>query len=292
MLMIQKNIYFIEAPKKGRYPYCHCIYIDDRIRAIFDTACGKEQARALNAQGVEVIVNTHYHYDHSRYNYLFPQAQIWIHTLDAPPLSSREAYVEAYGFESEEEERRSQNFIPLVTYRPYKVDREFRDKEILDFGQVKLQVIHTPGHSPGHCCFYLEKTGLLIAGDIDLSLFGPWYAHGNCNLEELISSIKICMEIDPKLMLTSHTGIVREQLQKRLQDFLQVLYIKEDMLLEALRIPQTMEELVNKRIYSLKSHGLSEDIDDFHEKVGIKKHLEKLLREKRICYDEGSYFLC
>ena len=29
-----------------------------------------------------------------------------------------------------------------------------------------MQVVHTPGHSPGHCCFYEAKRGYLYSGDL------------------------------------------------------------------------------------------------------------------------------
>ena len=38
--------------------------------------------------------------------------------------------------------------------------------DIIDFGNRKLKVIHTPGHSPGHCCFYEEERGYLYSGDL------------------------------------------------------------------------------------------------------------------------------
>lgn len=43
--------------------------------------------------------------------------------------------------------------------------------ERLDHGQVlalagqELEVRHTPGHTPGHCCFYWESQGILFSGD-------------------------------------------------------------------------------------------------------------------------------
>lgn len=40
------------------------------------------------------------------------------------------------------------------------------DGDIIDFGNRKLKVIHTPGHSPGHCCFYEEERGYLYSGDL------------------------------------------------------------------------------------------------------------------------------
>ena len=40
------------------------------------------------------------------------------------------------------------------------------DGECIDFGGRKLLVIHTPGHSPGHCCFYDPEKQYLFSGDL------------------------------------------------------------------------------------------------------------------------------
>lgn len=41
-----------------------------------------------------------------------------------------------------------------------------RDGDYLDLGNRKIQVIHTPGHSPGHCCFYEPEKRYLYTGDL------------------------------------------------------------------------------------------------------------------------------
>ncbi len=41
-----------------------------------------------------------------------------------------------------------------------------RDGEKIHIGERKLIVIYTPGHSPGHMCFYEEKRGYLFSGDL------------------------------------------------------------------------------------------------------------------------------
>ncbi len=40
-----------------------------------------------------------------------------------------------------------------------------RDGEELDLCDIRLKVIHTPGHTAGSCCFYVKEAGFLIAGD-------------------------------------------------------------------------------------------------------------------------------
>lgn len=44
--------------------------------------------------------------------------------------------------------------------------RILRDREVIDIGGRKIEVLHTPGHSPGHMCFYEEKSGYLFTGDL------------------------------------------------------------------------------------------------------------------------------
>ncbi len=41
-----------------------------------------------------------------------------------------------------------------------------RDGDLLDLGGRQIQVVHTPGHSPGHCCFYEAERGYLFSGDL------------------------------------------------------------------------------------------------------------------------------
>lgn len=37
--------------------------------------------------------------------------------------------------------------------------------ETLTLGGLDIDVLHTPGHTPGHCCFHVPSEGLLFSGD-------------------------------------------------------------------------------------------------------------------------------
>lgn len=45
-------------------------------------------------------------------------------------------------------------------------DEYLEDGMSIKVGDVELKVMHTPGHTPGLCCFYVEEEGVLIAGDL------------------------------------------------------------------------------------------------------------------------------
>lgn len=44
--------------------------------------------------------------------------------------------------------------------------RILHDSDYIDLGNRKIKIIHTPGHSPGHCCFYEEERQYLYSGDL------------------------------------------------------------------------------------------------------------------------------
>jgi len=44
-------------------------------------------------------------------------------------------------------------------------DRLLEDEEVVDLAGLSLRVLHTPGHTPGGCCYYSEADGVLISGD-------------------------------------------------------------------------------------------------------------------------------
>jgi glyoxylase-like metal-dependent hydrolase (beta-lactamase superfamily II) len=48
---------------------------------------------------------------------------------------------------------------------PVAPDRELADGDVLKVGGVGLEVLHTPGHAPGACCFYSADLGAVFTGD-------------------------------------------------------------------------------------------------------------------------------
>lgn len=44
--------------------------------------------------------------------------------------------------------------------------RVLKDRDIIDIGGRVIKVLHTPGHSPGHMCFWEKETGYLFTGDL------------------------------------------------------------------------------------------------------------------------------
>jgi len=51
------------------------------------------------------------------------------------------------------------DFAPPATFEP------LADGQILTLAGVELEVRHTPGHTPGHCCFLVASEGVLFSGD-------------------------------------------------------------------------------------------------------------------------------
>lgn len=289
MQPVQKSIYFVEGTGYGRSPYCNSVVIDDAVRVIIDPNCGQQQLAKLAAQGVDIVINSHFHADHTASNYRFPEAQIWIHALDASALQSLDEFIRRYGFTGPEEMRVGQEFMRSRKMRFSPVHRELREGEVLDFGRVKLRVVHTPGHTPGHCAFYQEKTGLLLLGDIDLTGFGPWYAHACSDIDDFISSIKRCLEIAPRQIISSHKGIFTDHISERLHAYLHIIYRKEANIYSTLHEPQTLEQLVEKQLFYERYIPLNPR-EYFFEKMGIVKHLERLLKHQKIRQEGLCYY--
>lgn len=44
--------------------------------------------------------------------------------------------------------------------------RILKDKDLIDIGGRIIEVLHTPGHSPGHICFWEKETGYIFTGDL------------------------------------------------------------------------------------------------------------------------------
>ena len=47
-----------------------------------------------------------------------------------------------------------------------KPTRVLKDNDVINIGGRSIQIIHTPGHSPGHMCFWEKERGYLFTGDL------------------------------------------------------------------------------------------------------------------------------
>lgn len=101
-----------------------------------------------------MILNTHGHGDHIEANEevaLSLNAPIYIGEKDAPALTDPATNLSV--------------FLGMPIVSP-PATRLVRDGEILTFGSETLEVIETPGHSPGSVCFYSQAHGWLFCGDL------------------------------------------------------------------------------------------------------------------------------
>ena len=122
-----------------------CLFIDPASRC-------DQLIQQANSHGLTIkyIVNTHAHIDHVMGNNEMKQktgAKVIIHEADADGMQDTPPEIL--------EMFRAQN--------PSPADILVKDGDIIRVGNVELEVIHTPGHTRGGMCLYIE--GMVFTGD-------------------------------------------------------------------------------------------------------------------------------
>ncbi|HLC69289.1 MAG TPA: MBL fold metallo-hydrolase [Candidatus Bilamarchaeaceae archaeon] len=120
------------------------------------------------------IVNTHAHFDH-----------VW----ENAKLKKATGAKLCIGKGDERLLLEADKLVPPHLRAPMekvKADRVLKEKDTIKFGNATLQVLHTPGHTPGSICLYNEKEKVLFTGD---TLFASTYGrtdlpHGNAKQME------------------------------------------------------------------------------------------------------------
>ena len=286
---LAKKLYFIAGEQDAKYPFSHGLYIDADLKVLIDSGFGRGGREFVLARGnVDVIINTHFHYDHARGNHFFPGAEIWAHYLDTPALLSEELLFAYTGFERLNPRiSMEENFPEFMKAR--QVARELADGEILDFGGVVLQVIHLPGHTPGHIGFYHPEGGIMFSSDIDLSPFGPWYGNLCSDPDLFIASIRKIKALKPRIIVTSHAGIITDRITERLAAYEAVFEERDNLILEALAVEKSLVELVDEKLI-YKKFFEPERIIKFFEQVMLEKHLEHLISQGKVIHTGNNCY--
>ena len=71
------KIQVITGQNKGRFPFCNSLLITDSVKVIIDPGAGLAvMTQIRNEATIDLVINTHFHFDHIAYNHLFDQSKI------------------------------------------------------------------------------------------------------------------------------------------------------------------------------------------------------------------------
>ncbi len=135
----------------------NCFIIgDDKSKECFIVDPGDEPDRILdlvheNDLKVKYIVCTHAHFDHIAVVSdikIETKAEIVLHRDDLEIYRSSKEHAASWGFDLDSQPE---------------PDLFVAEGDTLEIGDLKFEILHTPGHSPGGICLYGE--GIIITGD-------------------------------------------------------------------------------------------------------------------------------
>jgi glyoxylase-like metal-dependent hydrolase (beta-lactamase superfamily II) len=209
---IIKDIYIVGGPDitDGRDGCIYLLSLGELI--LIDTGAGWSVEKitksiekfGFNCKNLSKILLTHCHIDHiggvpeikKRFG-----TKIYIHNLDAPPIENGDPVLTAAKWYQ-------------TSFPPTPVDVKFNlPEEILTIGQQKLVCLHTPGHTPGSICIYLDRDGkrILFAQD----LHGPILPEFGSNLDDWDRSTKKLLNLDADILCEGHFGIYKTKKEVR-----------------------------------------------------------------------------
>jgi glyoxylase-like metal-dependent hydrolase (beta-lactamase superfamily II) len=138
----------------------------------------------LNPRDIDLIILSHGHPDHCEATSKLQEltgARVAMHRLEEHCLSKYTVYGRIPGFS---------------------VDFHLADQ--LDMGSITLQILHTPGHTPGSVSLYWSERGVLLTGDV---VFYRGLGRGDLyggDIQALKRSIELLSKLDVEYLLPGH----------------------------------------------------------------------------------------
>jgi glyoxylase-like metal-dependent hydrolase (beta-lactamase superfamily II) len=279
----------------GSYPHCNSVLVDSRVRAVIDAASNPEKLMAFKNQArVDYLITSHAHEDHLVYNYLFPESAFYSHALDAPHFQDVKSLTDCYGdMPPETFQKWCDFFVRECHYVPRKVDRFLEDGMAMDFGGTSMEVIHTPGHTEGHCGFYFPQEKILFTADLDLTRVGPYYADRTSDIDKTIRSLERMKGIKAETYLTAHGKGIYEGDPAYIDRYMGIIFDREDRLIDFLRRgPKTLEGIIAEGIIYGKNPAFLGVWDlTLSERMMIAKHLDRLVEKGKLRKEEKLFIL-
>lgn len=217
---IDRETYIISEYRHWEEPHCYLLNGSERSLLI-DTGLGicdiSEVVAALTGRPVTAIA-THIHWDHIGGHRYYPDfyahaAELgWLNGGFPQPIEAvRSCVADRCGLP----EGFDLGAYTLFQGTPARV---LYGGETIELGGRPVQVLHTPGHSPGHLCFWEEGKGRLYAGDLAYrGLLAAWFP--STDPEAYLRSLeRVCMLPVKELFPGHHALDVRPEFLFRMRD--------------------------------------------------------------------------
>ena len=202
-----------------RNSFANMILIVGRDKALlFDTGFGFADLKNAIEEITKLplyVVDSHGHFDHMGGNRYF-EGPVYLHEkdMDLMALHSSAPYQE-YAYNSIKKFQRILFWLPCLPGKlsgeeyvksgKYDNYQALKEGETFDLGDITLEVVELPGHTPGSIGLYCRKKRLLLASDaINETVF--LFLPESTDLETYIHSLKHAMTYDFDYFINGHVG--------------------------------------------------------------------------------------
>ena len=292
----------------SRTPYSTSLLIKGKeADALLDCGAGLPVFDYVKREhNVREMFITHYHLDHVWGLSHFSDVHTWVNGKDLPKLTDMVELAKANGyyaiFGEEEAKRRfggegvredsqrpsySISDILATKKRTYPYDRAF------EIAGTKVVMLYAPGHCEGFCCPYFPDYGVLHVGDFDLTAFGPWYNNADSDIDDMVASAKRTLLVDADYYVTSHQkGVVpRSEYRGLLERYMSIVERRDGQLMQAYRKGVPPEQIIYQEVFYLQKNVQQSPGLLAFEKMGIAKHLKRLIKHGEPIRDYYESFL-
>lgn len=296
---IQEDL-FVLRPDNSEWPHSANVYVitDDRGFSLIDLGCGGagcvDRIRRglaqldLSLHSLHTVLLSHAHPDHMGASEMLLREcmpTVMIHRDDIEQARDPRRLVRTFDIELARNLYRDENshVWDFSTFfersgcqmsLPVFPDRMLTEGESVELAGYQFEIIHTPGHSPGHISLFDAKTGILYGGDL-IGEVVAWYTPSSGGVIGYLSSLDRMAERQPRIILPAHGGIIREPMEK-IEEVRDRLLARERKMVDLLSSGEMpFSEIVKGMI--------SNEMLRFFPGVGItESHLQKLMADGRV----------
>jgi len=159
------------------------------------------------------------------------------------------------------------------------IARELNSGEILALSDAhRLEVLHTPGHAPGHLCLLDHVTRVLVAGDMVAGVGSILIEPGDGDMVQYLASLAHMDAQNAALLLPAH-GLPIEEARAKLQGYIAHRLAREAKVLAAL---QQLEGLASLEQLLPIAYADTPVMAWPLAKLALEAHLIKLEAEERV----------